>query len=119
MNPKNRKPKPPVVVVEQSKAVVEEQVLTPSDKSCSNCVPQADVNAFVLEAVKRVELDAANNIAKLKKELADVNSVLGRQRGDLENLRQKSDADKTVIAGLKTQLNKLNSFGKWLYGIAY
>ena len=110
MNPNknNRKPKPTVAV---------EESLT--EKSCDTCIPKTEVTTLVLEAVKKVENDAHADIAKLKKELADANSLLGRQRGDLEILRKKSEADRTVIAGLKKELDKVNSFGRWLYGINY
>ena len=117
MNPKNRKPKPPVTVKED--VVIVQQPSGLDDKSCNNCVPTSEVEAMVRTTLAKAQLQADIDITKLKKELADANSVLGRQRGDLENLRQKSDADKIVIAGLKTQLNKLNSFGRWLYGITY
>ena len=116
-NRNSRKPKPPVVIEESlPKSIIEEPQ---SEKACVNCVPEADVEKLVAKAVAKVENDANTDIAKLKKELADANSLLGRQRGDLETLRKKSEADKTVIAGLKTQLDKLNSFGRWLYGINY
>lgn len=118
MNSKNRKPKTPVVV-EQPKAVVEEKVLSLANKSCDACVPNSEVEALVRTALAKAQLQADIDITKFKKELADANSLLGRQRGDLENLRQKADLDKKVIAGLKTELNKLNAFGRWLYGITY
>jgi molecular chaperone GrpE (heat shock protein) len=113
MNPKNRKPKPPVDAPQPVKNAIE---LTQAPEIL---VPGSEVETMIQTAVNQAEGVKNVEIAKLKKELADANSVLGRQRSDLENLRQKADADKTVIAGLKTELNKLNAFGKWLYGITY